>query len=158
MSTGKIALLAILAAGLLIAGILFYPELKNIGNSVPESRQVVMYKNPGCQCCTYWAQHMERNGYAVREEPVQDLNAYKAKYGIPPDINACHTAVVDGYVVEGHVPAREVNRLLEERPEAIGIGVPGMPVGSPGMAGLNPEPYDVFLIEANGERSVYASY
>lgn len=158
MNSKKTAIVSTVIAALLIVGIIFYPDLTGMGESVPEGRQVVMYKNPGCQCCTYWAEHMERNGYSVKEEPVQNLNAYKTKYGLPRDVSACHTAVVDGYVVEGHVPVREVNRLLEERPEAIGIGVPGMPAGSPGMAGLNPESYDVYLIGNTGEKSVYASY
>lgn len=120
--------------------------------------QVVMYKNPGCQCCTAWAVHMEENGFTVREEPRQDMPAVKANYGVPYTMASCHTAVIGDYVVEGHVPASEVKRLLKEQPDAQGLAVPGMPVGSPGMEqGGRSEPYDVMLFSDSGSR-VYESY
>jgi len=119
-----------------------------------------MYKNAGCVCCSKWAEHMEEAGYEVTEKPVENLSALKFSNKVPNDMAACHTALIDGYVVEGHVPVEDVNRLLEERPDAKGIAVPGMPVGSPGME--NPsrpdDQYDVFLFQENGSRKVYASH
>jgi hypothetical protein len=121
--------------------------------------QVVMYKNPNCQCCTKWATHMEEAGFTVSIQPTQQMSAVKTNYKVPYDMGSCHTAVVNGYVVEGHVPAKEVKKLLEERPDAIGLAVPGMPVGSPGMEqGNRTEPYDVLLFGENGTKSTFASY
>jgi hypothetical protein len=96
----------------------------------------------------------------VQVEPVQDLAEIKARYQVPPDLQSCHTAVVDGYIVEGHVPAAEIARLVAERPDIAGLAVPGMPIGSPGMEveGMAPEPYDVIAFEKNGNTTVFASY
>ena len=104
---------------------------------------------------------MEQNGYTVNAENVQDLTAVKTRYQIPPQLQSCHTAIVDGYIVEGHVPVEEVERLLAERPaDIIGIGVPGMPVGSPGMEvdGAAPQPFDVVAFDEAGNMQVFASY
>ncbi len=93
-------------------------------------------------------------------EDTQDLTAVKARYQIPPQLQACHTAIVDGYVVEGHVPVAEIRRLLAERPEIIGLAVPGMPVGSPGMEveGAAPQPFEVIAFDKSGKTEVFASY
>lgn len=93
-------------------------------------------------------------------EDTQDLTAVKARYQIPPQLQACHTAIVDGYVVEGHVPVAEIRRLLAERPDIIGLAVPGMPVGSPGMevAGAVPQPFEVIAFDQSGKTEVFASY
>lgn len=120
---------------------------------------VVMYKNPNCQCCTKWAAHLEEAGFTVTENPTGELAAVKSDYGVPYNLASCHTAVIDGYVVEGHVPVKEVKRLLDERPDAIGLAVPGMPIGSPGMEqGNRTEPYDVVLFDEDGNRDTFASY
>jgi hypothetical protein len=89
---------------------------------------------------------------------VKDPEAYRARFGIPRALGACHTAVVDGYAIEGHVPAREIKRLLAERPKARGLAVPGMPAGSPGMESNRPQPYDVLLLLPDGSHKVYARY
>jgi len=120
--------------------------------------EVVMYKNPGCQCCTRWAGYMERAGFSVTEKPTRKLAAIKSDQGVPYNMGACHTAIVNGYVIEGHVPIADVQRLLKEQPDAKGIAVPGMPVGSPGMESSNPEPYKVYLIGNDGSQSVYAQH
>lgn len=121
--------------------------------------RVVVYKNPNCQCCSKWATHMEQAGFTVSEQPTQSMQAVKSNYNIPYDMGSCHTAVIDGYVVEGHVPAKEVKKLLKERPDAIGLAVPGMPIGSPGMEqGNRTESYDVLLFGKDGEKSTFASY
>ncbi|MCB8992103.1 MAG: CopG family transcriptional regulator [Ardenticatenaceae bacterium] len=103
---------------------------------------------------------MQENGFAVQREDVENLGAVKVQYQIPQHLQSCHTAVVDGYVIEGHVPAAEVERLLAERPDIAGLSVPGMPVGSPGMEspGAADQPYDVIAFDATGNTSVFASY
>ena len=89
---------------------------------------------------------------------VQDMSAIKIKYQVPSELQSCHSAIVDGYVIEGHVPFREINRLLLERPDVIGLAVAGMPIGSPGMGGSPPQPFDVIAFDARGNQEVYASY
>jgi hypothetical protein len=100
------------------------------------------------------------NGFDVDEQARASLDEVKAEYQIPSELQSCHTAIVDGYVVEGHVPVREIERLLTERPDVIGIAVPGMPAGSPGMevANFDTEPFDVVTFTASGETEIYASY
>ncbi len=125
-----------------------------------EKPTVMVYKSPTCGCCGAWADHLRANGFRVQEQNVSDIMAVKAKYGVPSELTSCHTAIVDGYVVEGHVPANEVQRLLTERPKIKGIAVPGMPVGSPGMEvpGMSPEPFNVVAFDAEGNTSVFAEY
>lgn len=96
----------------------------------------------------------------MQEESLADLTAVKTEHQVPPQLQSCHTAIVDGYVIEGHVPAGEIDRLLAERPDIAGLAVPGMPIGSPGMdvAGMAPEPYDVIAFDDQGATSVFASY
>jgi hypothetical protein len=103
---------------------------------------------------------MEENGYTVQVQDTTDLMAVKDRYNVPPQLQSCHTAIVDGYIVEGHVPVAEIERLLAERPEITGLAVPGMPVGSPGMEveGAAAQPYDVFAFDENGNTEVFASY
>lgn len=103
---------------------------------------------------------MEENGYTVKAEDVENLEAVKRQYSIPPLLQSCHTAIVDGYIIEGHVPAEDIARLLKERPEIIGLAVPGMPIGSPGMEveGAEDEPYDVIAFDAGGNMEVFASH
>ena len=102
--------------------------------------------------------HLQDNGYTVDVKQVDatDLAAIKAEHGVPGELQGCHTAIVDGYVIEGHVPADLMARLLDERPDLVGLAVPGMPVGSPGMAGPNPQPYNVMAFDSQGRAAVYA--
>lgn len=119
---------------------------------------VVVYKSPTCGCCGAWVDHMRDAGYEVETVDVDygTLSRKKEEHGVPSDLGSCHTAVVEGYTVEGHVPADVIARLIAERPSDIrGIAVPGMPVGSPGMEGPNPQPYDVVAIREDGSRAVY---
>lgn len=103
--------------------------------------------------------HLRANGFRVKPQNVSDNSAYRARYGIPERLGSCHTAVIEGYAIEGHVPAREIKRLLAERPKALGLVVPGMPSGSPGMEqNGRPVAYDVLLVQPDGSTSVYASY
>jgi hypothetical protein len=103
---------------------------------------------------------MEDNGYTVQVEDVQNLAEVKSRYQVPPELQSCHTAIVDGYIIEGHVPVAEIERLLTERPDITGLAVPGMPIGSPGMEvdGADPQPYDVLAFNESGNVEVFASY
>jgi len=117
-----------------------------------------VYKSASCGCCGKWIDHLRANGFAVRAHDVAEPALYRAKFGVPEALGSCHTAVADGYAIEGHVPAREVRRLLSERPKARGLAVPAMPPGSPGMEGPVAHPYEVLLIDGRGRTSVYARY
>lgn len=115
---------------------------------------VIVYKTPNCGCCSEWAAYMAENGFSVTTKTTTNLAAIKAQYGVPGNLHSCHTALVGGYVVEGHVPVEMVKKLLAEQPQAKGIAVPGMPVGSPGM-GESGDPYKIFLFDKKGHASVY---
>ena len=122
------------------------------------SRVLKVYKSPSCSCCGAWVSHMHSAGFRGIVRDVPDLHPVKKKLGVAPDLWACHTAVIDGYVIEGHVPAREVIRLLNDRPKAIGLAVPGMPIGSPGMEqGDRRDPFQVILFSST-DRLVFAEY
>ena len=112
-------------------------------------------KDPSCGCCSGWVEHIKAAGFPVEVIESTDLNRLKARLGVPRHLASCHTAEVDSYVVEGHVPAAAIKRLLAERPSGTGVAVPGMPVGSPGMEveGTAPEPYEVILFDAAGQRT-----
>ena len=116
--------------------------------------RMVVTKDPSCGCCTGWAEHVRAAGFPVEIVESDSLNRVKARLGVPQDLAGCHTAEVGGYVVEGHVPAVAIRRLLDERPVATGLAVPGMPVGSPGMEveGSPPETYEVVLFGPFGRR------
>lgn len=122
--------------------------------------QIRVYKTSTCGCCVDWITHLEQNGFDVIAHNVPKTGPYRLKFGVPPDMASCHTAVVDGYALEGHVPATEIRRLLIERPKALGLAVPGMPVGSPGMEvdGTRRDAFDVVLFGEEGSRKVYQHY
>jgi len=122
--------------------------------------EVVMYKSPKCDCCTDWANHLRQAGFTVVEHQRDDMDIIKAKHGVTPKLASCHTAIVDGYVIEGHVPATDVSRLLKERPDVIGLTAPGMPMKSPGMQKphLIPKNYDVLAFGKDGKSSLFHSY
>lgn len=117
-----------------------------------------VYKSASCGCCHVWVDHLRANGFTVKAVDVPNPSDYRAKYGVSDALGSCHTGVVAGYALEGHVPAAEIKRLLAERPKARGLAVPGMPMGSPGMEGARKDPYDVLLIQADGRTRVYKHY
>jgi len=123
-----------------------------------EAEPVTVYKSPTCGCCDKWIAHLEAGGFEVEGVDVRDLAPVKMRHGIAPRLAACHTALVAGYFVEGHVPAADVRRLLAERPPVAGLAVPGMPAGSPGMEGPPPEAYDVLAVDRAGGVSVFSSH
>ena len=120
---------------------------------------VEVYKTPTCGCCHLWVQHLEKNGFKTRVTDLESLGEVKKKHGVPARVTSCHTAVVNGYVLEGHVPAADVKRLLSEKPAVAGLGVPGMPIGSPGMeVGTTLQRYDVLSFDKTGQTKVFSSY
>lgn len=130
-------------------------------NAVPVSEVVTVYKSASCGCCANWVEHMREAGFEVeaRDVPDAELPAVKVEHGVAPGHQSCHTAVVGDYVVEGHVPADLVRRMLEEKPDIAGLAVPNMPLGSPGMEVPDgtTQSYDVIAFTDDGEQSVYAS-
>ncbi|GMR13561.1 MAG: DUF411 domain-containing protein [Gemmatimonadota bacterium] len=121
---------------------------------------VTVYKNATCGCCRGWIEHLRKEGYEVIAEDVDNLAAIKAELGVRSSFSSCHTALVDGYIVEGHVPAADIDRLLAERPEIAGLSAPGMPASSPGMAipGRPVDPFDVLAFDELGKTTVYAKH
>jgi hypothetical protein len=117
-----------------------------------------VYRDPSCGCCGAWVSYLRAQGYTVTVHEDQAMAAVKTRLGVPIDAASCHTALIDGYVIEGHVPVEDIRRLLAERPNARGLAAPGMPVGSPGMEMGAPERYDVVLIEQDGSSGVFATH
>jgi hypothetical protein len=144
---------AVLAAAGICALTAAVPE-----TAAAEGPELHVFKSPYCGCCVAWADHMREAGFSVKVTDLEDVAPAKAHFGVADGLQSCHTAVVDGYVIEGHVPAQDVKRLLAERPQATGLAVPGMPIGSPGMEqGDRHEPYEVVLFGKQGH-SVYARH
>lgn len=142
--------LAALAGGGVALGALLWDQSREPG------AVITVYKHPECNCCNKWIDHLEDSGFVVQPKMELKQAERQAALGVPKPMRACHTAVVDGYVVEGHVPAHDIKRLLRERPKARGLAVPGMPIGSPGMEqGARQDPYDVLLFDDTGQATVY---
>lgn len=159
MNNAKILIIGLLVT-VGVAAFLFWPG-NSPQNILSDKTEVVMYKNEGCQCCTKWGDHMEEGEFTVEEVPTPVLMQVKQQNGISRELASCHTAMIGDYVVEGHVPREDVERLLREQPEdVIGLAVPGMPTGSPGMEmpGRPADNYDVILMKKDGSTSVYASH
>jgi hypothetical protein len=140
-----------LTLGLLLLGgwLLFQP--------LSQAADVVVYKSPTCGCCIAWIRHLEANGFSVEAHDRVDMHPIKTELGVPTAYRSCHTAKVGGYVIEGHVPADLITRLLEQRPAVKGLAVPGMPMGSPGMDGPRKDAYQVLTFDDQGRSTVYAN-
>jgi hypothetical protein len=121
-----------------------------------DRKRVTLYKDPQCSCCEGYADYLHSNGFVVSLVPTHDLPLLDEKYGIATELSPCHISIIDGYVIGGHVPIAVVNRLLTERPPITGITLPGMPMGSPGMAGKQTEPFKIYEI-AKGSAKIYAT-
>jgi hypothetical protein len=117
-----------------------------------------VYKSASCGCCEGWVEHLRDAGFKVNAHDVENPSDYRAKHRIPEELGSCHTGIVNGYAIEGHVPAADIKRLLADKPKAIGLAVPNMPVGSPGMEGSRKDAYDVMLVKADGKHQVYKHY
>lgn len=126
------------------------------GRTEAAGTEIHVYKSATCGCCTKWIDHLEAEGFQVTAENVDDLVTVKRNAGVPADMGSCHTAYIGDVVIEGHVPADVIRDFLKERPEgAVGLSVPGMPIGSPGMEGPNPETYQVMVFDKDGNRGVF---
>lgn len=125
---------------------------------VHASEAVDVYKSPYCGCCGKWVEHLRQAGFDVRTHDVNDIPGTRKQLGMPEHLGSCHTAKVGSYVVEGHVPAADIQRLLKEKPKAIGLAVPSMPPGSPGMESAKPMPYNTLLVKNGGDTTVFAKH
>ena len=138
---------------LLLAGFLVGCE------SVDNNLELTVYKSPTCGCCIKWVNHLEENGFKVISHDVSDVQVIKDKYGVRHDLASCHTAMVNGYVIEGHVPASDIKRFLSDpQPNVVGLTVPGMPMGSPGMEGSHKDNYNVYTFSKQGKTTIFSSY
>ena len=145
----------LLAVGMMVAIALLGPSTAQ----AQAATELTVYRSPTCNCCGHWVDHMQAAGFAVENVITDDMDAIKDQYGVPEALASCHTALVEGYVIEGHVPASDVQRLLSERPAILGIAAPGMPVGSPGMEmGDRVDPYTVVSFTANGDTATFAEH
>lgn len=121
---------------------------------------ITVYKSPTCGCCSLWEAHLRKAGFEVTSAPTDDMAAVRKQYNVPEKMQSCHTAIIDGYVIEGHVPADDIKKLLKERPDVVGLAAPGMPPKSPGMQpeGEKPAGYDVLSFDREGNQKVFTSY
>ncbi len=124
-----------------------------------QSEKITVYRSPTCGCCGLWLQHLEKHGFAVNDVKTTDMQAVKQKYGVKPEWASCHTALVGGYVVEGHVPAADIKKLLQEKPAVIGVSVPQMPHGTPGMEmSGHKQPFSVISFDQDGNSQTFTDY
>ena len=149
----------LVGAVLTALGLFAFTQLQGDTATASASSVVQVYKTPTCGCCVKWVDYLRAEGFTVETTDVQDLNTIKARFGVPGAMSSCHTAVVGGYVVEGHVPAEDIRRLLAEEPDVAGIAVPGMPIGSPGMEqGDRRDPYATYTFGPRQEPTVFARH
>ena len=150
---------AIILTGGVGAGIYTTINPSQADTLAPKALQITSYRSPTCGCCAGWVEHLKQQGFTVKDNVTEDLESIKTENNVPQNLMACHTAVINGYVVEGHIPATDIKRLLREQPDVAGIAVPGMPIGSPGMeAGNRKEPYTVFTFTEEDKQEVYQKY
>jgi len=124
-----------------------------------QRHEMTVYKTPWCGCCSKWADYMGENGFSITAVDVEDIDVYKNQFGVPAELSSCHTALVEGYFIEGHVPAADVISLLRDKPQIIGLTVPGMPIGSPGMeVGTRVQAYSVLAVRKDGSSYTYNQY
>ena len=147
-----------IAITLSFAAIVAIVALTVFSHSSSAADEIIVYKSPTCGCCNKWVDHLEDSGFQVKAYNRNDMPGIKRQMGIAQPLQSCHTATVNGYVIEGHVPASDIQRLLKEKPAIHGLSVPGMPMGSPGMEGPRKDPYDVLAIDKQGKTSVYSSH
>lgn len=138
--------------------VVFLSFLASTAGAASPLPTVTVYKSPSCGCCEKWVAHMKANGFPVVTHDTENLAAHKARLGVPVALGSCHTAEVGGYLVEGHVPAADVKRLLAEKPPARGLVSPGMPASAPGMDDPRQIPYDILLVGNDGRTATYARH
>ena len=134
------------------------PALAVVRHAAAGDGHLVVYKSPSCGCCAKWVDYLREEGFSAETVDLADLAPVKQRHGVPPSLASCHTATIDGYVVEGHVPAADIRRLLAERPDVAGLSAPGMPQLSPGMHSREPRGYDVLSFAADGTVALFSRY
>jgi hypothetical protein len=143
----------------LVAGIIILLAAATGAEAATDALKITVYRNPSCSCCGGWMDYLTTQGFQPRNVLTSDMNALKQQYGVPNDLASCHTAVINGYVIEGHIPADDIKRLLAERPTVTGIAVPEMPIGTPGMeSGDVREPFTVFSFDQQGNTKAFNQY
>lgn len=153
----RVFLVGVTLGALVLAGYMWWGDGDEATAS--ELPVVTVYKSPTCGCCAKWVDYLRANGFTVQVEDRENMQEVKEQRGVPQQLYSCHTAVLDDYTIEGHVPAADIERLLRERPTVSGLAVPGMPVGSPGMEqGDRWDPFDVLAFTREGGVGIYASY
>jgi hypothetical protein len=149
-------LIQFLIIGLVAVSVILLPIQSTHAASVPA---IAVYRDPSCRCCGGWIDHLAEQGFQPQNIETADMERLKQQYGVPDDLTSCHTAIINGYVIEGHVPAADIQRLITERPDVVGITVPGMPVGTPGMeSGDRRDSFTVFSFDQQGNQAVFNQY
>jgi hypothetical protein len=144
---------------LAIVLLVFNTGIKAETLSADKPVDIVVYRSPTCECCGKWLEHMKKNNFNIKDIVTDDVQAIKKKYGVPEEMASCHTAIVDGYVIEGHVPADDIMKLLKTKPKIVGIAVPGMPSGTPGMEmGDRKDSYNVMSFDKENHYEIFNSY
>ncbi len=151
-------LIIVLTVASLILVFAAYSVLSTSAIGEANAEEFTVYKSPTCGCCNKWVDHLRDSGFDVKAHNRNDMPAIKAKMGIKRNQQSCHTAVIEGYVIEGHVPAADIKRLLTDKPDIHGLTVPGMPMGSPGMEGMRKDKYDVLAIDKQGNTTVFSRH
>lgn len=128
--------------------------------TIPNKPEITVYKSPSCGCCKGWESHLSKAGFKVTSKPTENMTEIRNQFGVPEKMSSCHTAVIEGYIIEGHVPASDIEKLLATRPDVVGLAAPGMPAKSPGMQpeGEIPANYDVLSFDRSGNAKVFTSY
>jgi hypothetical protein len=130
-----------------------------INESYDGNKSMTVYRSPACGCCGIWVEHAKKHGFQITDIKTDDMASIKQKYNISSDLESCHTTIINGYVTEGHIPADDIKRFLQEKPDMIGLSVPGMPLGTPGMeSGDKKQPFAVFAFNKTGTPQVYKQY
>jgi hypothetical protein len=143
----------------LVAGVIILLTAATCAEAATDALKITVYRNPSCSCCGGWMDYLTTQGFQPKNVLTSDMNALKQQYGVPNDLASCHTAVINGYVIEGHIPADDIKRLLAERPTVTGIAVPEMPIGTPGMeSGDVREPFTVFSFDQQGNTEAFNQY
>ncbi len=149
-------MMALAGVAAAVAGVIAFSGL--FGSNPATAEEIVVYKSPSCGCCGNWVTHLRQNGFDVSVKNIEEMDSVKKQAGIPEALESCHTAFIADYIVEGHVPAENIRKILAERPKIRGLAVPGMPSSAPGMDSPDREPYTVYSFDAQGASEVYASY
>ncbi|KYC43383.1 CopG family transcriptional regulator [Scytonema hofmannii PCC 7110] len=123
------------------------------------TQEITVYRSPSCGCCGAWVEHMQKHGFQIKDIKTDQIEAIKQKYNLPQELASCHTAIIDGYVMEGHIPANDIKRFLQQKSNLAGLAVPGMPVGTPGMElGNKKQPFAVVAFDNKGEVKIFQEY